>query len=126
AVHTALTLIVDHWIVNDQRTAWANRLVRLVQEHCPDRLIPVMQDAPHDKHLGPRQLIGQKIARIERHPVGEKVLAYISCERRLKCWKVETSANDVPVNARYFDGYASLRRADIYNRAITIPRKYPR
>ncbi len=47
-------VVIDHGLVDDQRTIWRQRPIRLLQEHPLCRQTPIMEDATHDEHFGTR------------------------------------------------------------------------
>jgi hypothetical protein len=63
-------LVVDHGVVDDQRPARRQHLVRLAHELALRVHAPVVQDVTHHQHVRGRQRLLEHVARIERQPVG--------------------------------------------------------
>src|SRR6516225_2774497 len=119
-------VVVDQELIDDQRSTFLERSVRLADQHALRWQVPVVQDQAHHQYIGARQVVGKEIARDEAQPVGQAVGCDIAREDRFYCRKIETTTAEVRMKERELDWQASLSGADINNAPYILPWKRTR
>src|SRR5262249_7892527 len=87
--------VIDEGVVDDQGTCWRQRAVRLLQQHKLGWQIPIVQDAPHDEHVGARQFILEKISGMKSQLLLHPVSAHEAREHRLDLGEIEATATQM-------------------------------
>ncbi len=82
-----------------------------------------MQDAPPHENVRRGQRIIEEVARVEAQPVVETVRLDVPLEDRTNGWKIKPAAREVVVGQRNLDRQPTLRRPDVHEGLVPIPRE---
>src|SRR5439155_17334044 len=86
--------------------------------------VPIVEDAPHDQHVGGRQRVCEEAARTETQAVAEPERGNVFVKNRTDGWQVEPAPGEVRVREGNLHRYGALGRSDIHKCFVITPGEF--